>query len=105
MRNPKSFVDPENWCPERWLPKTHPLYDARFEADNKAAFKPFSYGSRDCVGKNLAYAEMRLIISKLLYCLDFELAPGQERWYVDKFVWNVWEKMPLIVNFRSRQKA
>ncbi|KAH8202936.1 hypothetical protein TruAng_002882 [Truncatella angustata] len=26
MRNPDSFVDPESWYPEWWLPKTHPLY-------------------------------------------------------------------------------
>ncbi|KXX83267.1 Isotrichodermin C-15 hydroxylase [Madurella mycetomatis] len=103
MRNPESFVDPDNWCPERWLPKTHPLYEPRFEADNKAAFKPFSYGPRDCAGKNLAYAEMRLIICNILHRLDFELAPGQERWYADKHVWSVWEKKPLNVNFRARK--
>ncbi|KAJ6443727.1 hypothetical protein O9K51_02112 [Purpureocillium lavendulum] len=100
MRNRDSFVDPEEWCPERWLPETHPLYDPRFKADNKAAFKPFSYGPRDCAGKNLAYSEMRLIISRILHRLDFELVPGQERWYEDKYVWSVWEKKPLNVNFR-----
>lgn len=105
MRNPSSFVDPENWCPERWLPETHPLHDPRFDADNKAAFKPFSYGPRDCAGKNLAYSEMRLIITKILYRLDFELLPGQERWYADKYVWSVWEKKALNVNFRPRKKV
>ncbi|KAF6798079.1 hypothetical protein CSOJ01_12856 [Colletotrichum sojae] len=105
MRNPANFVDPESWRPERWLPKSHPLYDPRFEADNKAAFKPFSHGPRDCAGKNLAYSEMRLIICKVLHRLDFELVGGQERWYADKHVWSVWEKKPLHVRFRPRVVA
>lgn len=104
-RNAGSFVDPESWRPERWLPRGHPLYDPRFEADNKAAFKPFSHGPRDCAGKNLAYSELRLIIAKILYRLDFSLAPGQERWYADKHVWSVWEKKPLNVRFRLREGA
>ncbi|KAJ0331809.1 hypothetical protein COL5a_002478 [Colletotrichum fioriniae] len=84
MRNKGNFINAESWCPQRWLPKTHPLYDPRFENDNKAAFKPFSYGPRDCAGKNLAYSEMRLMICKILYRLDFELVDGQEQWYTDK---------------------
>ncbi|KAK1974950.1 cytochrome P450 [Colletotrichum cereale] len=102
MRNRGNFIDAESWCPQRWLPKTHPLYGPRFEDDNKAAFKPFSYGPRDCAGKNLAYSEMRLMICKILHRLDFELVEGQERWYADKHVWSVWEKQPLELRFRPR---
>ena len=45
-----------------------------------AVFRPFSTGPRDCIGKNLAYAEMRMIVSKLLYKFDFEVLPGQDGW-------------------------
>jgi len=40
-----NFKDPQKFIPERWLD------DERFVNDKKAAFQPFSYGPRDCIGK------------------------------------------------------
>ncbi|PKS13144.1 hypothetical protein jhhlp_000486 [Lomentospora prolificans] len=102
FRNPRHFRDADAFCPERWLKPSHPLYDAKFENDNRAAFKPFSTGPRDCIGKNLAYAEMRLIVCHLLYKLDFELVPGQEDWHAKQRAYFVWDKGPLYVRFSLR---
>ncbi|PFH55147.1 hypothetical protein XA68_10589 [Ophiocordyceps unilateralis] len=88
--------------PERWLPVSHPLYDDRFANDRRAVFKPFSHGPRDCIGKNLAYSEMRLIISKLLYRFDFSLPPGQDDWHESQNVVTLWTKGPLYIRLRRR---
>ncbi|KAI5371354.1 hypothetical protein J4E82_009991 [Alternaria postmessia] len=56
----RNYKDPELFVPERWLG------DERYKDDNKRALNPFSFGPRNCLGKNLAYAEMRLILSKVL---------------------------------------
>ncbi|KJZ75438.1 hypothetical protein HIM_05134 [Hirsutella minnesotensis 3608] len=102
FQNPGNFVEPEHFLPERWLPATHQDHDGRFAADNKAAFKPFSYGPRDCLGKNLALAEIRLIVCRILFRLDFELAYNQSSWHDDQRVLGLWDKGPLHVNFRRR---
>ncbi|KAH9433515.1 hypothetical protein MCOR02_005560 [Pyricularia oryzae] len=71
--NPDNFVNPLTFAPERWLPRSNPFYESIYDKDNKAAFRPFAVGPRDCVGKNLAYSEMRLVISRLLWNFDVTL--------------------------------
>ncbi|KAM4067811.1 cytochrome p450 [Hirsutella rhossiliensis] len=102
FQNPANFVEAESYIPERWLPATHPRYEGRFAADKRAVFKPFSYGPRDCIGKNLAYSEMRLIICRLLYRFDFELAHKQESWHDDQKILFFWQKKPLYLNLQRR---
>ncbi|RCI08842.1 hypothetical protein L249_4632 [Ophiocordyceps polyrhachis-furcata BCC 54312] len=102
FRNPDNFTDPDSFIPERWLPPTHALYDARFARDRRSVFKPFSHGPRDCIGKNLAQSEMRLIISKLLYRFDFSLATPQDDWHESQRVLTLWTKGPLYVRLRRR---
>ncbi|KAM3441679.1 hypothetical protein MY4824_001457 [Beauveria thailandica] len=94
-RNPNNFADPDLYRPQRWLPTTHPLYDARYKNDNKDVFKPFSFGARDCIGKNLAMNELRLIASRLLHRFDYELAPGQDDWMASQRAFLLWEKGDL----------
>ncbi|KAF5867749.1 putative benzoate 4-monooxygenase cytochrome p450 protein [Botrytis fragariae] len=103
FRNPNNFTDPDSFRPERWLLPTHPHYDARYAKDNLACVKPFSHGPRDCIGKNLAYNEMRLLISRLLFRFDYELLPGQETWHDNQRAFLLWDKQPLKVRFTVRK--
>ncbi|KAH6603743.1 cytochrome p450 3a17 [Trichoderma cornu-damae] len=103
--NPEHWTEPDSYNPERWLPESHPFYDPKFENDNRAVFKPFSYGPRDCLGKNLAYTEMRLIVSRMLHRFDLELAPGQENWHSCQRTFLVWERGPLNIYLKRRQAA
>ncbi|KID80351.1 cytochrome P450 3A17, partial [Metarhizium brunneum ARSEF 3297] len=105
FRNPKHFKDPESFIPERWLSPSHPLYDEGFKNDNHAIFKPFSYGSRDCIGKNLAINELRVIISRMLYRFDFNVLEGQDDWHTKQRSFIIWDKSPLMVRFQTRQMA
>jgi len=84
FQNPSNFADPERFHPERWLDDTF------FKNDDKAAFQPFSSGPRNCIGKNLAYAEMRLVLAKMLWNFDLELMPESENWFPHEMVviWN-----------------
>jgi cytochrome P450 len=65
-----NFAQPEKFAPERWLANAPP----EFNNDKKAIFQPFSTGPRNCVGKNLALAEMKLILARLVWQFDWELA-------------------------------
>lgn len=102
FRNPNNFIDPNSFCPERWLPASHPRYERRFDGDNRDAFRPFSHGPRDCIGKNLAYAEMRVIIARVLYHFDFVLDGSYDKWQDSQAIYLVWGKGPLIVRLTPR---
>ena len=104
-QSPTNFTSPTTFAPERWLssPEKHA---GAFDGDNKKAFNPFSTGPRNCLGKNLAYHEMRLILAKLIWHFDFGLADeqaGEDDW-LDQRVLTFWEKRPLRVKI-SKSKG
>lgn len=57
--------DIEDFRPERWF--------ERDEADIQKTFNPFSYGPRACVGRNLAFLELQIIIGSILRNFSFVL--------------------------------
>ncbi|OBR06538.1 Cytochrome P450 monooxygenase [Colletotrichum higginsianum IMI 349063] len=94
--NPSKFLNPDSFIPERWLG------DERFDGDEKNLHQPFSYGPRNCLGMNLAYAEMRLILARIIWNFDLELAPESRAWAVGQKVFFFWDKPPLWISFKSR---
>ncbi|KAF4448693.1 oleate-activated transcription factor 1 [Fusarium austroafricanum] len=85
-----NFKDPELFVPERWLD------DPKYANDNKAVLQPFSAGPRDCIGKNLAYTEMRILLTRLLWKFDLELQPESSDWANQK-VFLLYEKPGMSV--------
>ncbi|TVY84166.1 Cytochrome P450 monooxygenase aclL [Lachnellula suecica] len=100
-----NFLLPDTFIPERWLPPSHPYYDSRFENDNKACMKPFSHGARNCVGKNLAYSEMRLIMARLAWNFEIETTPECKSWPEDQKVFTVFQKPPLFMKLAPSTQA
>ncbi|VUC29307.1 unnamed protein product [Clonostachys rosea] len=89
--NPKYFQAPESFIPERWQD------DPRFSTDAKKAFQPFSFGPRNCLGKNLAYAEMRLILARIVWNFDLRLAKDSDGWIDRGETYLIWRKPALNV--------
>ena len=73
------------------------IYDHRFANDNKNASKPFSLGSRACIGVNLAYMEMRIILATLVFSFDLELISKDVDWVRDTKIYFLWTKPNLMV--------
>ncbi|KDN65420.1 putative cytochrome P450 [Colletotrichum sublineola] len=74
--NPKNFYRATEFCPERWL-KDAPL---DFAMDNS----------------NLARAEIRLIMAKILWHFNLKLeTDGTGKDWFDQKIWGVWFKKPL----------
>ncbi|CAK7200233.1 hypothetical protein SEUCBS139899_002924 [Sporothrix eucalyptigena] len=96
FHNPKFFTDAELFIPERWMG------DERFANDKLDACQPFSVGPRNCIGKNLAYAEMRLILARILWNFDIELDPRSANWFERNEVFLLWEKPELFIKLRER---
>ncbi|KAF4543390.1 Cytochrome p450 protein [Lasiodiplodia theobromae] len=90
----RNFTKPESFIPERWL-ENH----SGFEKDRKAAFSPFSFGPRACLGKNLAYMESRVILAQVLFNFDIELIDENMDW-MDQRCFVLWEKPDLRVKLK-----
>ncbi|ROW01871.1 hypothetical protein VMCG_05635 [Cytospora schulzeri] len=97
-RDPRYWQDPESFRPERWL--------GDGLGDDKRAFQPFSTGPRACLGVNLAYLEMRVILAKILFVYDLELVSQEiEDWNRACKSYGLWKKADLLVKFRPRGTA
>ncbi|KAJ7266575.1 cytochrome P450 [Mycena rebaudengoi] len=79
QRSPHYFSpDPERFLPERWLANAD---DLTFVL-NQDAFIPFSIGPANCVGRNLALLELRMVVAYIVQAFDMRFVDGydQRRW-------------------------
>jgi cytochrome P450 len=63
--NEDIFPDAKSFIPERWLDSKLPL---------KRYLVPFARGPRSCLGINLAWAELYLIVAMVFRRFDFDIA-------------------------------
>ena len=63
--SPENFKEPDSFIPERWLED-----NKEFRDDKRLASRPFSMGPRGCIGKDLSYMEMRLVLARMIYSYD-----------------------------------
>ena len=90
-----NFTNAERFEPERFVKPR--------DGDDMAVMHPFGIGRHQCLGMRLAWAEMRLVLARLLYAFDVEDMglKGKKRWQ-DQSTWIFWEKEPLVVRLKSR---
>jgi cytochrome P450 len=96
MHSSLNFKDPEDFIPERWTGEV-----AAFANDKREAAQAFSFGPRNCIGRNLAYVELKLVMARLLFHFDLEnqTAPN----WRDQRTYMIWVKKPLMVKLRPVQ--
>ncbi len=92
-----NFHEPDMFRPERWLKEND-----KFSNDRLNASLPFGTGPRICIGRNLAYMEMRLICAHLLWNFDIEL--DREEYKEKNEVWGLDGKMKTMKVFHSMTK-
>ncbi|GFN19721.1 cytochrome P450 [Aspergillus tubingensis] len=97
-RSPKNFRNPDEFIPERWLG------DPAYKDDNLQSVQVFHVGPRNCIGKSLAYAEVRLILARLLFRFDLQLMPHSSNW-AEQMSYMVWERGPLDVRVTEKRTA
>ncbi|OAG40198.1 hypothetical protein AYO21_05481 [Fonsecaea monophora] len=69
-RDPDLYPSPLEFIPERHFSRPELM-------PNKDAFQPFSTGPYNCIGKNLAYMEIRLLTTNIIRKFDVRLADGE----------------------------
>ncbi|KAH8653784.1 cytochrome P450 [Xylariales sp. PMI_506] len=90
-----NFHNPKKFVPERWL-GVDPVY----ANDILDAVQPFGWGPRNCLGQNMAWHEMRLIMASVIYSYDFELAKESENWS-EQQAFALWIKSPLLCRVKT----
>jgi cytochrome P450 len=88
--------------PERWLAKARES-NSPFAADDQTALRPFSIGPRHCIGKNLAYLEMRLILARMVWAFDISGGGiGKDVRWEDQKTYMLVEKKPFEIRLNAR---
>ncbi|KAF2134348.1 benzoate 4-monooxygenase cytochrome-like protein P450 [Dothidotthia symphoricarpi CBS 119687] len=75
--NKDVYSEPFTFRPERWIVANERNLGSSVQdvAKAQSAFCAFSTGSRGCVGKNLAWLEMRIVIAKTLWTFEVKADP------------------------------
>ncbi|KAL8661263.1 MAG: hypothetical protein Q9202_005747 [Teloschistes flavicans] len=92
-----NFSDPFKFKPERWLGE-----NAR---DHLDAVQPFSMGPRGCLGRSLAWMEIRTILAKMHFQYDFRLLNTDVDFHRDSEMHTLWNKPRLMVHVVPREEA
>lgn len=93
-----NFARPHEYKPERWLgPATVP---AEFKEDNHQMLQPFSYGPRDCAGKQMAWSVLNAVVAAVVRDFDIELDNEQAADWTRQRIFQVWEAKPLMCRIR-----
>ncbi|KAI0193809.1 cytochrome P450 [Astrocystis sublimbata] len=96
-RSPANFTNPDEFVPERWLG------DPKYKDDVRDAHQPFSVGPRNCIGMNMAWHEMRLLLAKLVFNFDVTSDVGPE--WRDQLVSVLWHRKPLVCQMKDARTA
>lgn len=72
--DPKNFHDADSFIPDRWMET-----EGGSLAHNAKAWAPFGFGSTSCIGKNLAYMEMRAVLAQFIVRFDFSITPADDK--------------------------
>ncbi|KAF6832491.1 cytochrome p450 [Colletotrichum plurivorum] len=89
--NEKNFKNPTKFHPERFLG------DPEYATDRREALQPFHLGPRNCLGRNLANVEMRIMLARLIWNFDLVLADDSQDWLEKQKIYILWAKGPLNV--------
>jgi cytochrome P450 len=75
-RNEEVYGDPGVFRPERWIVDEAAGLTKEMVAETRTNFHPFLSGPGSCAGKNVAMAEMLVVVAKTLYRFELRRAPG-----------------------------
>lgn len=107
QRDPRYWVDPHSFVPERWTTKPEMILDRR-------AFCPFSLGAYGCAGKYFALMEIKLVIARLVLDFDIKFADNvtseemgrtgaKRRFLTTQQDWMTLQPGPLRLKFEKRK--
>ncbi|KAI0487173.1 cytochrome P450 [Xylaria cf. heliscus] len=95
-RHSSHFHLANEYHPERWL------NDPKFQNDKLDLVQPFIMGVNVCIGRGLAWMEMRVILAKMLWNFDWTIDAKDREPFEKSKAWHVWTKNPVQIKLLSR---
>ncbi|KAK4240445.1 cytochrome P450 [Achaetomium macrosporum] len=92
----ENWEEPWKFNPDRFLRGEE---EARKAGNILEASQPFSWGQRNCLGRSLAFAEMRMILARIVYDFDMKPGPDCHDWIGRQRTFPLWNRLPLNVYF------
>ncbi|KAF2017213.1 cytochrome P450 [Aaosphaeria arxii CBS 175.79] len=77
-RNELIFGDSTKFRPERYIPSETTGISVEDVSRIKSYYNPFLIGPGNCAGKNIAMAEIAIVIAKTLFRVDLRAVPGED---------------------------
>lgn len=96
----RNFFRAASFLPARWLPPSS--RPTEFDNDRREVEHPFSLGSRGCIGKNMAWAQMRMVLAKLVWHFDMDVVEEERVHWPSIKTYMVPEKRPVKIRFKAR---
>jgi cytochrome P450 len=93
-RAPGNFEDPDDFRPERWI--EDPSLRERMSGF------AFSMGTYGCLGINMAYLEMRVVLAKLVFNFDWEFVDPNFDFVAGSNYYTLWTKPEMFVRYHPR---
>ncbi|KAB5515014.1 cytochrome P450 [Coniochaeta sp. 2T2.1] len=97
-RDAKLFDDPDVFDPERFAQPGV----GKYKHDQLDSFNPFLLGPRNCLGQRLALAEMRYVLTRLIWRYEFTVAKESRNWVEEQYSYLLWEKPDLMMRMTPR---
>ncbi|RYP77225.1 hypothetical protein DL771_001274 [Monosporascus sp. 5C6A] len=99
-RSERNFKHADTFDPERWVSWNG--------YDDQSAFEPFSLGARNCIGKNLALVELKIILARTIFNFNLTLPEGKKNmgWkWGDQNIYMLWQCDPMVVKVTDARKG
>ncbi|RYP62235.1 hypothetical protein DL769_007389 [Monosporascus sp. CRB-8-3] len=99
-RSERNFKHAATFDPERWVSWNG--------YDDQSAFEPFSLGARNCIGKNLALVELKIILARTIFNFNLSLPEGKKDmgWeWGDQNIYMLWQCDPMVVRVTDARKG
>ncbi len=80
-RNPKEWIEPEKYIPERFDPESKYYLTPGGKKRHPMSYSPFLGGKGVCLGKTFADMVSRVIAPNILYNFDFEFVDEVNKTY------------------------
>lgn len=118
--SPLNYANPIPFSPERFLSSSS-TSSTEQQPDIPSIHQPFLIGRHHCLGYKIAWAEMRLVLARILWTFDMEVDGAQSGWefkqatdgekgegkwgfnFAEHKTFLFWEKNPLWVNLKERK--
>ncbi|KAI0852161.1 cytochrome P450 [Daldinia vernicosa] len=81
-KSPRNSLQTDSFIPERWTRE-----DPRLDDNKRQVSQPFSFGPRNCIGRNPAYFKIKIIIARIVWHFDIENATEGD--WIDQKVYMV----------------